>query len=78
MAEIRDGWSGYAETFIGASLDHAIWFHRKARADNWQFHDFRSHGLNGGRGLSTGEIFTQDGLHVATVAQEALLRERTR
>ena len=78
MTEVRDGWSGYADLFIGASLDHAIWFHRSARADEWQFHDFRSHGLNGGRGLSTGEIFTSDGLHVATVAQEALLRERTR
>ena len=78
MAEVRDGWSGYADLFVGASLDHAIWFHRSAKADEWQFHDFRSHGLNGGRGLSTGEIFTSDGLHVATVAQEALLRERTR
>jgi len=41
-------------------------------------HEFRSHGLNGGRGLSIGEIFAADGTHVATVAQEALLRERTR
>ena len=78
MSEVRDDWSQYAELFIGASLDHAIWFHRPAIADDWQFHNFKSHGLNGGRGLSTGEIFSSSGLHVATVAQEALLRERTR
>ena len=78
MSDVGDGWSSYQELFIGASLDHSIWFHRPARADDWQFHDFRSHGLNGGRGLSIGEVFALDGTHVATVAQEVLLRERTR
>jgi len=78
ISDVGDGWSSYQELFIGASLDHSIWFHRPARADDWQFHDFRSHGLNGGRGLSIGEVFALDGTHVATVAQEVLLRERTR
>jgi acyl-CoA thioesterase-2 len=75
---VKLGHTTYGDVFIGASLDHAIWFHRPAPADEWQLHEFRSHGLNGGRGLSIGEVFAADGTHVATVAQEALLRERTR
>jgi len=66
------------QSFMGASLDHAIWFHRHAPADQWQLHDFRSHGLTGGRGLSSGEVFSLDGIHVASVAQEFLFRELTR
>ena len=78
IGAVKLGHTSYGDAFIGASLDHAIWFHRPAPADEWQLHEFRSHGLNGGRGLSIGEIFAADGTHVATVAQEALLRERTR
>ena len=78
IAEVSANQTTYGEVFIGASLDHAIWFHRPAPADEWQLHEFRSHGLNGGRGLSIGEIFAADGTHVATGAQEAMLRERTR
>jgi len=66
------------QSFMGASLDHAIWFHRHAPADKWQLHDLRSHGLTGGRGLANGEIFSEDGLHVASVAQEFLFRELSR
>jgi acyl-CoA thioesterase-2 len=68
----------WGETFIGASLDHAIWFHRPARSDDWMLHDFQGHGVVGGRGLTIGQIFGRDGVHVATVAQEILIRERTR
>ena len=57
-----------------ASLDHTIWFHRRVRADDWLLHDFSCHGYAGGRGLSIGHVFAQDGEHVATVAQEVLLR----
>ncbi len=63
--------------FIGASLDHSIWFHRDSRADQWHWFDTRSHGLHGARGLVTGDVLTLDGVHVATIAQEVLLR-RTR
>ncbi len=66
------------QQFMGASLDHAIWFHRYAPADEWQLHDLRSHGLTGGRGLSTGEVFSADGMHVASIAQEFLFRELNR
>ena len=59
-----------------ASLDHTIWFHRDVRADEWHLHDFTCHGFVGGRGLSIGHVFGADGAHIATVAQEVLLRDR--
>ncbi len=65
----------YENTF-SASLDHTIWFHRPMRADRWHLHDFSCLTFVGARGLSLGQIFTQDGLHVATVAQEVLLRDK--
>ena len=57
-----------------ASLDHAIWFHRPFRADEWWLYDQVSPSAQGGRGLSIGRVFTQDGRLVATVAQEGLIR----
>jgi acyl-CoA thioesterase-2 len=58
-----------------ASLDHTIWFHRPLQADDWHVHDFTCHTFVGGRGLSLGHVFALDGTHVATVAQEVLLRD---
>ncbi len=58
-----------------ASLDHTIWFHRPFRADEWQLHDFTCHTFVGGRGLSLGHVFGTDGRHIATIAQEVLLRD---
>ena len=58
-----------------ASLDHTIWFHRPIEADRWHVHDFTCHTFVGGRGLSLGNVFALDGTHVATVAQEVLLRD---
>lgn len=63
--------------YMGASLDHTVWFHRPARADEWCLHDMRSSGVYGARGISFGEIWSRDGLHVASIAQEVLLREAT-
>jgi len=60
--------------YSGISLDHAIWFHRPMLADRWQVHDFSCHHFVGGRGLAVGHVFTEEGEHVATVAQEVLLR----
>jgi acyl-CoA thioesterase-2 len=68
----------YDEAFVGASLDHAIWFHRPGRHDDWVLHDFRGHGVVGARGLGIGQLYSRDGLHLATVAQEILIRQRTR
>lgn len=67
---------GHHEALQSASLDHSIWFHRPGRADDWQFHDFRAFGVSGGRGLAMGEVFDRSGQHLATVAQEVLMRER--
>jgi acyl-CoA thioesterase-2 len=57
-----------------ASLDHAMWFHRKARVDQWLLYVQESPSAQSGRGLSLGRIFTADGILVATVAQEGMLR----
>jgi acyl-CoA thioesterase-2 len=62
--------------FMSVSLDHAIWFHRRGRADEWHLEDFLAGGLNGARGLTIGNLFAVDGTHIATVAQESLLRRR--
>jgi acyl-CoA thioesterase-2 len=64
----------YEAGFMSASLDHAIWFHRPPVADEWHIHDFTSHGYLSSRGLAVGHLLTADGAHVATVAQEVLLR----
>jgi len=63
-------------TFMGASLDHAVWFHRPVVADRWLLLDMTGHGVIGSRGLATGPVFSAEGVHLATIAQEALLRER--
>jgi len=59
---------------FNASLDHTVWFHRPLRADRWQLHDLSCHSVVSGRGLAIGHVFSEDGIHVATVAQEALVR----
>ncbi|WP_232676945.1 acyl-CoA thioesterase II [Nocardioides sp. R-C-SC26] len=64
-----------AETMM-ASLDHTIWFHRPFRVDEWWLYDQQSPSASGGRGLSLGRIFTQDGVLAATVAQEGVIRPR--
>jgi acyl-CoA thioesterase-2 len=66
------------QSMMGVSLDHAMWFHRIARADDWVLIDLGGHGLFRTRGLASGALFQRDGTHVATVAQECLLRERHR
>jgi acyl-CoA thioesterase-2 len=59
---------------MGASLDHAMWFHRSARADEWVLLEMDGHGMISSRGLATGMVFLRDGTHVSTIAQEGLLR----
>jgi acyl-CoA thioesterase-2 len=58
----------------GASLDHALWFHRPFRADEWFLYDCWSPSASGARGLATGRMFALDGRHIATAVQEGLLR----
>lgn len=57
-----------------ASLDHAMWWHRDARADEWLLYVQESPSAQGGRGLSLGRLFRQDGALVASVAQEGMVR----
>jgi acyl-CoA thioesterase-2 len=57
-----------------ASLDHAMWFHRAFRADDWLLYHHRSPSMSGARGFARGEIFTMDGDLVVSVAQEGLVR----
>jgi acyl-CoA thioesterase-2 len=63
------------EAFMAATLDHAVWFHRPLRADDWHVHTLQGQGLTGGRGLALGRVYDREGLHVATVAQEVVVRE---
>ena len=58
----------------GASLDHAMWFHRDLRADDWILYSETSPSACGGRGLGIGHMFDISGRLVATVAQEGMLR----
>jgi len=62
--------------YIAFSLDHAIWFHRPVRAERWHLTAMVCHGIMSSRGLTTGHVFTTDGIHVATISQEVLLRKR--
>jgi acyl-CoA thioesterase-2 len=57
-----------------ASLDHAMWFHRPFRADEWLLYALESPNSSGARGLARGMIFREDGALVATVAQEGVMR----
>jgi acyl-CoA thioesterase-2 len=59
-----------------ASLDHAIWFHRPLRADEWLLYELRGGGVADARGLAFARVFDRAGTHVASIAQEALARER--
>jgi len=59
---------------MAASLDHAMWFHRPARVDEWLLYVQDSPNARGARGLSLGKIFNRQGELVATVAQEGIVR----
>jgi acyl-CoA thioesterase-2 len=64
------GW----ERIMGASLDHAMWFHRPIRLDDWVYYDQWAIANAGARGLAQGTMHAQDGTLGVTIAQEALLR----
>ncbi|HEY7143975.1 MAG TPA: acyl-CoA thioesterase II [Streptosporangiaceae bacterium] len=58
----------------GASLDHAMWFHRTFRADRWLLYSQESPFAGGARGLARGQVFSSDGDLVVSVVQEGLIR----
>jgi acyl-CoA thioesterase-2 len=69
MYEEDNGW-------FSVSLDHTMWFHRPLKADEWHLQELTCHAFGDGRGLAIGHAFDADGMHLATIAQEVLLRRR--
>ena len=67
-------YSGRSKNMQMASLDHALWFHRPFRADEYLLYSMDSPSAEGGRGFSRGSFYTQEGVLVASTAQESLLR----
>ncbi|MFF8377044.1 acyl-CoA thioesterase [Streptomyces sp. NPDC015661] len=72
LAHGRGGWA--VGDVVGASLDHAMWFHRPFRADEWLLYDQESPTASGGRGLGQARIYTQDGKLAISVIQEGVVR----
>ena len=73
-ATLPHGLSFTRDSVIMASLDHALWFHREVKMDEWLLYVMDSPSSSGARGLSRGQMFTQDGRLVASTAQEGLMR----
>ncbi len=69
------GVTWYSDRLVVASIDHALWFHRPARADEWLLYAMESPSAQGARGLARGMIFDRAGALVASVAQEGLMRQ---
>ncbi|WP_435969944.1 acyl-CoA thioesterase II [Streptomyces sp. Qhu_M48] len=72
LAHGRGGWA--VGDVVGASLDHAMWFHRPFRADEWLLYDQESPSAAGGRGLGQARIWTRDGKLAISVIQEGVVR----
>jgi acyl-CoA thioesterase-2 len=71
------GKTWYGKDMIVASLDHALWFHREARVDEWLLYVMDAPSTQAARGLTRGLIYDQAGKLVASVAQEGLMRDVT-
>jgi len=76
VAVLPHSLGGEWESLMCASLDHAIWFHRPVRASDWLVFHLSGHGVANARGMAIARVFTQSGEHVATIAQEGLVRVR--
>jgi acyl-CoA thioesterase-2 len=70
MRPHRKSWAD----LVVASLDHALWFHRPARVDEWLLYTMDSPSAQSARGMARGLVYDRDGRLVASVAQEALMR----
>jgi acyl-CoA thioesterase-2 len=73
-ATFPHGISYYQPNVLMASLDHALWFHRPFRADEWLLYSIDSPSAQDGRGLARGQVFDRNGKLVASTAQEGLIR----
>jgi acyl-CoA thioesterase-2 len=66
--------SPWRNNVITASIDHAMWFHRAARVDDWLLYSTDSPSASGARGFARGSLYTREGVLVASTAQEGLMR----
>jgi acyl-CoA thioesterase-2 len=66
-----------SDDLVMASIDHAMWFHRDFRVDDWLLYSMDSPSASGARGFSRGSIFDRSGRLVASIAQEGLMRVRS-
>ena len=71
---VRHGLAPGIDPISMASLDHAMWFQRPFRADEWMLYVSSSPTASGSRGLATGRFFDQSGRHLVSVVQEGLIR----
>ena len=75
-ATLPHGTSLLTPTIVMASIDHAMWFHRPLRVDDWLLYAMESPSASGARGFARASVFTRDGRLVASAAQEGLVRMR--
>jgi acyl-CoA thioesterase-2 len=68
------GISMISPKLVIASVDHAMWFHRSVRVDDWLLYAVDSPSASGARGFTRGSVFARDGRLVASAAQEGLIR----
>ncbi len=73
---VHHGLSHERNQIAMASLDHAMWFLRPFRMDEWILYSMKSPAARGGRGFATGRFFSRDGHHLGSVAQEGMIRVR--
>jgi len=73
-ATLPHGASFLSSTIVMASIDHAMWFHRPLRVDDWQLYALESPSASGARGFARASVFARDGRLVASTAQEGLVR----
>ena len=74
LRQAGKSWIDVGGTVPMASLDHAMWFHRDARADDWLLYVQESPGAQGGRGLGLARVYDREGRLVASIAQEGMIR----
>jgi len=75
-ATLPHGTSFLKPTLVMASIDHALWFHRALRVDDWLLYAMESPSASGARGFARASVFARDGRLVASAAQEGLVRSR--
>jgi acyl-CoA thioesterase II len=75
---VRHGLAPGLDDLSMASLDHAMWFERPFRADEWLLYETSSPSASGGRGLASGRFYRADGVQVCSVVQEGMVRVRSR